>query len=651
MLALALALPSAGGAWPGGSGWAGRSIAGTLSSRAVSAGTYHSCGVRTDATLACWGRNIEGQATPPAGSFTAVSAGYDYSCGVRTDATLACWGKNDVGQATPPAGSFTAVSAGEAHSCGVRTDATLACWGSNSNGRATPPAGSFTAVSAGYTHSCALRTDGTLACWGRNAEGQATPPAGSFTAVSAGYAHSCGVRTDATLACWGSDVYGQSTAPAGGFTAVSGGAFHSCGVRVDGTLACWGDIRFGQATPPAGSFAAVSAGGQHSCGVRIEGTLACWGTNPYGQLGAAPAAPGPAPASTVFAGRSYSHTFVSSTGIPAGGFAVTAGSLPEGLNLSAAGLLSGTPTSGGSFAFTVTASNGLFADASASFSLTVIDDHTPPAITATVSGTAGQDGWYRSDVTVAWTVTEPESDSTLTTSGCEPTTVTSDTAGTTRTCTAASAGGSASQSLTIKRDTTAPTVSIQAPTATIYAHAQAVAAGYGCADTGSGIGACTAPVAPGAPIDTAGGGAKSFTVTASDHAGNTSSRTVVYTVAAPPLPPPPPPPPPQPAPAPAPDRTAPLISIAGVRGGGGRCTAHDFRVLVAIREPSQLQYARLLLDRRRQLSTRKKRFAVPIRAAQLHSGRHLITVTAQDIAGNSQTRSVHFTRCSGHAQR
>ena len=65
---------------------------------------------------------------------------------------------------------------------------------------------------------------------------------------------------------------------------------------------------------------------------------------------------------------------------------------------------------------------------------------------------------------------------------------------------------------------------------------------------------------------------------------------------------------------------------------------------------SQLRAARLLLDRRRQLSTRKKRFAVPIRASQLHGGRHLITVTAQDSAGNRRTRSLQFTRCSGHAQ-
>ncbi len=35
--------------------------------------------------------------------FVQVSAGGNYSCGLRADGTVACWGFNGVGQATPPA--------------------------------------------------------------------------------------------------------------------------------------------------------------------------------------------------------------------------------------------------------------------------------------------------------------------------------------------------------------------------------------------------------------------------------------------------------------------------------------------------------------------------------------------------------------------
>ena len=75
----------------------------------MSAGDGHTCGVRTDGTLACWGDNCFGQATPPAGTFTAVSAGANHTCGAegRTAPSPAGATTRD-GQATPPAGTFTA---------------------------------------------------------------------------------------------------------------------------------------------------------------------------------------------------------------------------------------------------------------------------------------------------------------------------------------------------------------------------------------------------------------------------------------------------------------------------------------------------------------------------------------------------------------
>ena len=82
-------------------------------------------------------------------------------------------------------------------------------------------------------------------------------------------------------------------------------------------------------------------------------------------------------------------------------------------------------------------------------------DDTPPEIAPAVSGTLGDNDWYVSDVTVSWTVTDPESQ-VSSTSGCETTVIAVDTAGTTLTCTATSAGGTASESATIKRDATAP---------------------------------------------------------------------------------------------------------------------------------------------------------------------------------------------------
>jgi alpha-tubulin suppressor-like RCC1 family protein len=94
----------------------------------------------------CWGSNEHGQLEAPIGKYVEVSAGLHHSCALRLDGTVACWGAGqsaaraypNFGQADAPAGRFVRIAAGEAHSCGVRVDGTISCWGSNSSGRAAP---------------------------------------------------------------------------------------------------------------------------------------------------------------------------------------------------------------------------------------------------------------------------------------------------------------------------------------------------------------------------------------------------------------------------------------------------------------------------------------------------------------------------------
>ena len=249
----------------------------------VSAGELHTCGVKSNGSVACWGSDEYGQVTAFDYSFDSVSAGSVHTCGVRSDGSFACWGSDGDGEATPPAGSFVSVSAGVFHTCGLRSDGSFACWGYNEDGQATPPADSFDSISALGHHTCGVRSDGSFACWGSDGDGEATPPAGSFVSVSAGGKHTCGVRSDGSFACWGSDGDGEATPPAGSFDSVSAGGFHTCGVRSDGSVACWGYNEDGQATPPAGSFDSVSAGVFHTCGLRSDGSVACWGYNEDGQ--------------------------------------------------------------------------------------------------------------------------------------------------------------------------------------------------------------------------------------------------------------------------------------------------------------------------------------------------------------------------------
>ena len=85
-------------------------------------------------------------------------------------------------------------------------------------------------------------------------------------------------------------------------------------------------------------------------------------------------------------------------------------------------------------------------------------DTSPPIITPIVTGSLGNNNWYTSDVTVEWSVTDPESAITST-SGCGTSTVTADIARTTFTCSATSTGGTTFKSITIKRDATPPNIS------------------------------------------------------------------------------------------------------------------------------------------------------------------------------------------------
>ena len=281
-----------------------------------------------------------------------IGAGVDHTCGIRTNGTLWCWGRNDLGQLgdgttgdkknptqVGALNTWTKVDGGGNHTCARKGDGTLWCWGYNSSGqlgdgttaayKVTPSQvfGALTTwagVNTGAYHTCARKTNGTLWCWGDNYYGQLGD---GFTAdkknptqvgalntwveINAGFYHTCSRKTDNTLWCWGYNSSGQL---GDGFTAdkknptqvgalntwaeVNGGGNHTCSRKTDNTLWCWGYNSSGQlgdgtngnknAPTQVGAlntWAEVDAGGNHTCSRKTEGSLWCWGDNIYGQLG------------------------------------------------------------------------------------------------------------------------------------------------------------------------------------------------------------------------------------------------------------------------------------------------------------------------------------------------------------------------------
>ena len=148
----------------------------------ISVGSYHTCGVRVDRTIACWGENPDGQTDAPTGLFESVTAGYGHSCGLRIDGTATCWGLNSEGQSDAPNEQFQALVASTYYTCGLGTDATVSCWGAFDSRLA--PEGEFVSISGGDKHTCAVGADGTVACWGAKRDERSDAPDGQFVSVS-----------------------------------------------------------------------------------------------------------------------------------------------------------------------------------------------------------------------------------------------------------------------------------------------------------------------------------------------------------------------------------------------------------------------------------------------------------------------------------
>lgn len=229
----------------------------------ISVGVDHACGIHADGTVACWGTTCSihypsfaitcadfgGPRTPPAGTFTQVSAGGFHTCGLRPGGVGECWGGiNEFGQSTVPAGHlYSEISTGGTHTCGLLTGGNIECWGIGNYGETmeppvdtVPPIDAFHDLAGGAVTHCTLQGDNAV-CWGRNLHGETTTPPGPFVQIAPGSEHTCGLHDDGTVECWGRNLSGETMPPPGVFDAISAGNSFTCGLRPGGLVECWGD--------------------------------------------------------------------------------------------------------------------------------------------------------------------------------------------------------------------------------------------------------------------------------------------------------------------------------------------------------------------------------------------------------------------------
>ena len=152
------------------------------------------------------------------------------------------------------------------------------------------------------------------------------------------------------------------------------------------------------------------------------------------------------------------------------------------------------------------------------------DPASPPEISLSIAGTLGNNGWYTSNVTVAWSVSDPTGISGST--GCGTTSLTGDTEGTTLACSASNNATpplSSSVSVTIKIDKTSPEVTGGTPERGPDANGwynHPVSFSFAGGDALSGLDSCSPSTFGGPDSESA-----SVTGTCRDKAGNSASRS------------------------------------------------------------------------------------------------------------------------------
>lgn len=317
-------------------------------------GTAVQTGADGDPTLTAVPEFNTGMAIPR------IAAGHFHTCALRSNGTVACWGENSHGElgngtnidTTTPTdvvglSGVIDLASTAAHTCALLRNGTAQCWGRNNEGQLGDGGAAFpesttpvtvaglsgiTAIATASKSTCAVHESGGVYCWGVNDYGQlgdgtlvdhATPAAvtgiSDAVAIATSGAHYCVARASGGVRCWGLGFYGElgnGTSNAGSdssvpvtvkrnaFTsltnviAIAGGNANACAVRADGTAHCWGSDLHGLGNGAAGNSQVyaqqvssitnaldVSMGSSSECVLLANGTVKCFGTNQYGELG------------------------------------------------------------------------------------------------------------------------------------------------------------------------------------------------------------------------------------------------------------------------------------------------------------------------------------------------------------------------------
>ncbi len=249
---------------------------------AAAAGLSHTCAINDRGLVFCWGANAFGQCGTNTTAQTvlvpkalagltdvqAVAAGSNHTCVLRADRTVWCWGQGDKGQ----------IGDGQNQQKLIPTQV-LGVDGQALNG--------VVQISAGGDFSCARQQPGSVFCWGDNSSGQLGLGSGSSQSVNV--ASAAVIDSASDVACGTNVMCVIRSSGALGFAYCAGkGDVGQLGTGSVGDSSSLQKVNVVSGL----SFSAVRVGGRHACGIMTSSNnLWCWGSTAKGQLFAEPTNP------------------------------------------------------------------------------------------------------------------------------------------------------------------------------------------------------------------------------------------------------------------------------------------------------------------------------------------------------------------------
>lgn len=313
--------------------------------------------------LYSWGHNNQGQlgrgtignSPNPVGmgeGYVSVSAGLYHSLGLKANGDLYAWGWNYYGQigredinvnSLSPikiGEGYSKILAGDTCSFAIKENGDLYAWGDGRQGRLgdggtnsspTPKkiGEGYSLISIGKSRDLkyeitdidfnvnlyAIKSNGDLFSWGTSHTGNGTLSSvivpekigEGYSYVSAGDKWALGLKANGDLYSWGTGTYGgvglghdvpvlEPTFVGSDYMDISAGAQHSLAIKTNGDLYAWGRNDYGTlgdgTTTSVYSpkkidegYVKVKAGEFHSLALKNDGALYSWGRNAVGQLG------------------------------------------------------------------------------------------------------------------------------------------------------------------------------------------------------------------------------------------------------------------------------------------------------------------------------------------------------------------------------